>query len=343
MKLQNKDGQENIPKLRIAGIIFLFATLIVLLSMFVAYQKNVKEEKKDEVVYKRHYLFIEQDRNNTLTNQVFHEAQKYGEEKGVYVERLENMSFSDYTTKDYLKMAIAMNVDGVILEGEDDQQEKELINQSVDAGIPVVTVFTDCKDSKRQSFIELGSYNLGREYGRFIINMAKERELKALLLTEDGIDANNQNMIYTGIRETLNNEGNHLNVQLEVEKLDTVSQFSAAVRIREILMDEKTRPDIMICTSEQETEAVYQSLIDHNLVGKVDIIGYCVSDTILKAVQNGGIAALINVDTERMGELCVDVLDDYIESGHVSDYIMVDTNVLTKENLEGYLKNEENN
>lgn len=343
MKLRNKKREKNIIyEFQITAIGILAFLLIMSISILLIYQKSITEIKNDEKVYQRHYLFIEQDQTNTLTNQVFQEAKEHGEEKGVYVERLEEMSFSDYTTEDYLKMAIAMKVDGIILEGENDAKICEIINQASEEKIPVVTVLTDCKDSKRQSFIEIGTYNLGREYGRWIINVAKSRKQKALLLTSSGIDSGNQNMIYTGIRETLNNEGNHLDVQLETEILDSVSQFGAAVRIREILVDEENRPDIIMCTDEQETEAVYQTLIDQNLVGKVTVIGYCISDTILKAIDNKGIAATMNVDTRQMGALCVDVLDDYIEYGHVSDYIMVDTNVVTRDNLKRYIKNEEN-
>lgn len=350
-------------KLLMFGIGVLMLLLVLLIGTLVTYQQKLNREQEDNVTYKRHYMFIAQEGKNSLSEDVFEEAKKYGEKNGIYVEQLEDNSFSEYTTEDYLKMSIAMKVDGIIVEGCDRPKVKELINEAVDNNIPVVTVFSDCKSSKRQTFIELGDYNLGREYGRWLINVAKGKSLTALLLKDDSADRDSVNMVYTGILETLSNEGNHLQVNLDsseslnvanenkntlqvnlrTEKLDDGSKFGAAVRIREILMDEENQPDVILCMNEQDTEAVYQSLIDHNLIGKIQVIGYCVSDTILQAVEKGSIAAAINVDTAQMGRQCVDVLDEYIESGHASDYIMVDTNVVTKDNIERYLNDEKKN
>lgn len=42
--------------------------------------------------------------------------------------------------------------------------------------IPVVTLYGDNTHSSRCSFVGVGSYNLGREYGRQVLKLAKEKE-----------------------------------------------------------------------------------------------------------------------------------------------------------------------
>lgn len=322
---------------------YIIAVIVLMLGVitgcFAVRQTSRSEHKKEDLSYKYHYAFITKQ-DASLSMKIFHEAQAYGETRGAYVELLKDESSSEYDTEDYLAMAAAMKVDGIILEGEDSNSVKEGVNQAVDAGIPVITVLSDCKESKRQVFIELGDYNLGREFGRRIISEAKKRNPEVVLLTHVRTEDGSQNMVYTGIKETLKNEGNHLEVQLRTEVLDDNTQFSTAIKIQDILKEESERPDMLICMNEEDTEAVYQSLVDYSLVGKVKVIGCCVSDNILKAIQNGGIAATVDVDTEQMGFYCIDVLNDYIETGHVSDYIIVEANVVTKDNVERYLEDE---
>lgn len=320
-------------------IVLLSLFVLMMVGMIVFNQIQVKGNESSGVTYKRHYMFISQTGNSYISDRVYEEAKKYGQEKGVYVEQLGSFSDSDYGTVDYLKMAMAMRVDGIILEGSDEDEVRKTINQASDLGIPVVTVLSDCAGSRRRSFIELGDYNLGREYGRVVIDIAETRDLEVVLLTNEDTNENKK-QIGIGIQETLKNEGNHLQVNFRTEQLETDTQFRSSEKIKELLLDENTRPDILICMNEKDTKMVYQCLIDYNLEGKVQIIGSCVSESLIKAVRDGEIAALIDVDTAQTGRLCIDALNYYIENGSVNEYIIVDDTVITGGNVERYIGDE---
>jgi len=73
----------------------------------------------------------------------------------------------------------------------------------------------------------------------------------------------------------------------------------------------------------------------------MDIIGYYCSATTLKAIDRDVIQASISVDTNQMGKYCVDALDEYITTGHVSEYLSVDISLITHENVEEYMIREE--
>ncbi len=322
-------------------IVLLSLFTVVMVGLIVFTQTQVKKSKDSETKYQYHYMFISQTRNSFISDRIYEEAKKHGKENEIYVEQLGRFSDSNYGTRDYLKMAMDMKVDGIILEGSDDEEVRLCINQASDSGIPVVTILSDCAGSRRKSFIELGDYNLGREYGRVVINITETRTPKVvLLMNEAAKEKDNENQIETGIRETFKNEGNHLQVQFSIQQLEISGEYSSSDKISEILLDEKKRPDILICMNEKDTKLVYQSLIDYNLEGEVKIIGSCVSESLLKAVRDGGIAALIDVNTEQTGVLCVDALNDYIEKGRVNNYIIVDDTVITSANVERYIKDE---
>lgn len=47
------------------------------------------------------------------------------------------------------------------------------------------------------------------------------------------------------------------------------------------------------------------------------------------------------VDYEQMGIYCVEALDEYIEIEHVNDFVTMDVNTVTKNNVARYLKDAE--
>ena len=316
-------------------LLMLFGILMVALVVFTGVQKK---EIEDEILqYKRHYMFISQVDGSYISDRIYEEAKLYGASQEVYVERIE--SFPDYKTIDYLNMSIAMNVDGIILEGSDDDEIRKSINRASELGIPTVTILSDCVGSRRKSHIELGDYNLGREYGRLIIQIASSKKPKVLLLMDEDAKEN-EGQIALGIRNTLKKDGESLQMRLRTERLKSVSKNTLWEQIKEILSNEEDRPDILICANEKDTETVYQYLVDYDFAGEVKIIGYGVSDTLIEAVRDGEITALVDVDIQQTGKLCVDALNYYIENKSVNEYVVVDNTVITTDNVERYLEDE---
>ena len=80
---------------------------------------------------------------------------------------------------------------------------------------------------------------------------------------------------------------------------------------------------------------VYQTVVDYNKVGEVEILGYYMSPTIKSAIDKKKIIrSSIVVDTNQMGQKSVDALNEYLESGYVSELYMVDTTLADTENLD---------
>lgn len=316
-------------------LLMLFGMLMVALVVFTRLQK--KEIEDVVVQYKRHYMFISRVDGSYISDRIYEEAKLYGVSQQVYVEQLE--WFPDYKTIDYLNMAIAMDVDGIILEGSDDDELRKSVNRAAELGIPTTTVLSDCVGSRRKSHIGLGDYDLGREYGRLIIQIASDETPEVLLLMNEDAKEN-EGRIALGIRETLKKDGQSLKMRLRTERLKTVSEDTLWERTKEILSSKEDGPDILICANEKDTEMVYQYLVDYDFAGGVKIIGSGVSETLIKAVRDGEITALVDVDIQQTGRLCVDALDYYIENKSVNEYVDVDNTVITIDNVERYLEDE---
>lgn len=333
-KIKDKKDRRRIDKYGMYTFILLlvFAAAIVVISLYM--HSQLRKINTDDRKYRYHFAYIGKSEDSYTSNHVFDEAWSYGKESNVYVEKLRTGSGASYTDSDYVRMAVDMGVNGIIIEASGDDSLSESIDEASLAGIPVITILSDCEGS-RKSFIEIGDYNLGREYARTIIDITKNRTPRVLLFA-DGTDERSAGII-EGINSTLANEGNHLNVQMTVEDVGGLPNFRLSDRTKEALLDEENGPDILICINEHDTKVVYQAVRDYELAGRSQIIGYGISEPLLRAVRDEEIAALIDADAAQLGMLCVDALLNYHKNGSCNEYMIVDDTVVTKDNIARYL------
>ncbi|MBD5545394.1 MAG: sugar ABC transporter substrate-binding protein [Lachnospiraceae bacterium] len=335
------DGKSNMTVL-IKFVILILAMAVITIASMVYFKILVSDagdmEKQEYNEYVRHYAFIADNMENDLWEEVFQGAKERGEETNVYLECFEGSEAVEYSKKERLQIAIAAKVDGIVLEADESDEILKLIDLAVDNQIPVVTVMTDSYGSKRQSFIGIGSYNLGREYGRQIIRVSTKETKKVLIIVDDHIDDNNKNIVYTGISETILNEGNHLNLEMDTMVVSDESTFGAEEAIRNIFKNSEELPEVIVCLDEQATNNACQAVVDYNLVGEVNIIGYHITDTIANAIERKILSSTIVVDSRQMGADCVDGLNEYIATGYVNDYVVMDVDAVTVNNLREYRK-----
>lgn len=338
-KFSGKQRMNN-RQLVILAIIVIIMTVITIFSLIYIRKQmgDMQQKSQPYVEYRRHYAFITEFFEENFWSEVYDGAKRFGEGENVYLEWIGQGMDIDYSKEDLLKTAIASKVDGIILEGEESEEIRTLINLAAGEGIPIVTVMTDSYDSKRQSFVGIGSYDLGREYGRQIIRIATKDTKDVLILMNAASKDSGQNIIYNGMQETLANEGNHLSLDIEILAISEDIPFSDEEAIRDIFLNREKLPDIIICLNEKNTVSAYQAAIDYNLVGEVDILGYSVTDTILNAIHRKVVAATVAVDAVQMGIRSMKALDEYVETGHVSDYVTMDVYTVTSNNIKRYLR-----
>ena len=342
--MSKKHSQKMIPfPALIIAILCLFAVTAALL-VYIHHASTAAIREKDASLreYSRHYAFVTFSRDDIFWEDIFSRAREYGDTQNIFVEWIGKDLTVDYSKQELLEIAVASGVDGIILEGDGSDETLDLIESAERVGIPVVTVLSDCSGSARKSFVGVDSYDLGREYGRQIIRVANSNTREALILMNAAAEDTWQNTIYNGIRETLKNEGNHLHLSLVTQAVMSDSQFGGTEEIRSIFQEfylhPETMPEIIICLNEQNTISVCQILLDYNLVGQSDVLGYFATESILNAINRNILSASVAVDTQQLAVGSVEALNEYIDTGYVSDFVAMDLNTVTKDNLEGYLR-----
>lgn len=400
IKEEKKPHTENqAPERKFSGLTFLplfLTAACILFTVLMAgyilwfYKGSFQEETAGET-YDRYYMMITQEGQSGFWQSVYQGAYERALQENVYVDWLGNDHFRDYSVEEQIEIAIASGVDGIIVTAVETEEMTALINRADAAGIPVVTLYGDNTQSTRCSFVGVGSYNLGREYGRQALKIMRERlvgtvetrsviksadssggagtgdvnammqdpggneialdyekleigspgrPIRVTLLVNSFANSLDQNILYSGIQEAIEQEQGDMAVELSLQSVDDTNAFSVEESVRDIFMGGEI-PDILICLNELNTTCAYQAVVDYNRVGAVSILGHYVSDTILNAIDRNVIYATVNIDTAQMGAFCIDALQEYHDLGYTSQYFTADISLITKENVDEYLRGEE--
>lgn len=319
---------------------------VIALSMFLwQYNFNGDNSKTATDSYSQYYMMVVDDGKSAFWQSVYQGAYERGLQEGVYVELLGDNLTKEYSKEELMQIAISSNADGIIVSADESQNMTTLINEANEREIPVVTVYGDNTQSGRCSFVGVGSYNLGREYGRQVLRTLENYDEEtlpetvqvAVLVNAHVMDVG-QNILCAGIQDTIEQEKQQdMEVVVSLVSVDDTNSFSVEESIRDIFISTEL-PEIIVCLNELNTTCVCQAIVDYNKVGQVAIIGYYDSETILNAIDRNVVDATISVDTYQMGEYCVQALQEYNEFGTTSQYFTVDVTLINKQNVSEYLE-----
>ncbi len=349
---------ENNNKIRRSSLLlritFFFIVIIIILSIviFNFFMKDFRKSSEFKV-YDKYFVMITNNYKLDLWQSIYRGAFGAAKEENIYVDLLGKDFYENYSCEDLMKIAIASKVDGIIVSANESEEMTELIQDATAKGIPVVTLYGDNTKSDRLSFVGVGSYNIGREYGRQIFDIIKgkrredfiesetmeERETMqiSVLVNKDSSDSG-QNIIISALQETLSQENaTNSEFNITIVPIDNKNAFSVEESIRDIFISERV-PDVIVCLNEQNTICAYQAVVDFNKVGEVDILGYYDSESIVNAIDRKVVYATISIDTEQMGKYCIDALSDYYTYGNTNQYYTADIKLINKSNVAKYLE-----
>lgn len=374
-KQQRKQNRNPYTWTVILTMVCIVLTAVMAVYVIWFYQSGLVEETEKES-YDKYYIMITEDSKSSIWKSIYQGASERAMEENAYVDWLGDTLFEEYSVEELMQIATASAVDGIIVTANESEELTELINSAVEEGIPVVTLYGDNTKSARCSFVGIGSYNLGREYGRQALEIinermkeetaehalqitveeegviqaaveegrlgSKERPAKVAVLVNAYAQDLDQNILCSGIQETIEQERSEdMEIELSLISVDDTNAFSVEESIRDIFMEQEV-PDIMICLNELTTTCVYQAVVDYNKVGEVNILGYYDSDAIINAIDRNVIYATVAIDTKQMGGFCIDALEEYHELGYTSQYFTADIRLIRKDNVAEYLKKEDN-
>ncbi len=306
--------------------------------------RAIKADPSGNTFYNYHFALVVESHEDPFWENVWSAAKEEAAVNDAYVEWIGRSLTEQYPLTMLMEMAIAAQVDGIMIQPDGSEEIQLLIQKAIDNGIPVITVMSDAPNSNRQGYVGYNNYELGQLYGQQLLASlpASPADYHAVVLFSNDVSENAQSIVYSSIVENL--EGRSITV--DVMEIDNSNVFSAEEAIRELIAAPATSdtaedrrmpaPDILVCLNATNTICAYQAVVDQNKVGEVQILGYYDSDEILTAVEKRIIQAIVAVDAGRVGSASVGALTEYLEYKRTSDFTPVGLTVVTSYNLAEY-------
>ena len=324
-------------------VAFMFLTTII---SFVMYKQRMSEANNllQEAKYSQYdsyvVLIASNDKSDFWQN-VYLSASEYGKENGVYVDMISDNVDVNYSKAELLEMAIESDCDGIMLEGDDDPAIIALLTKAYSAHIPVITLETDVASESRVSFVGVNNYTIANLYASAIKeNLVKQKHV--MVIANSTYDDNSLNTFVNNIQESLSSEElPNGPLEFDIRKIESNDAFATEEYIQNLFHNNEIQP-VVICLDELSTESFYQAMIDYNKVGQILLFGNYESQSIYTGIKQGVIKSTVTMNASSMGQAAAKAFIEYRQTGHVSDYINVDPEIINQDNIAEYLEEVEN-
>ena len=243
------------------------------------------------------------------------------------------VSFSDGMETDLasaLWQAVYSDVSGIILWGEANGEAEEAANYAASHGIPVVLVDNDNERMQRICYIGTDNEEAGRMAGRDMCEGVSE-ELHILAIVGDEEMENQAHRLQGFSSEVSKYPGCTVDVVVE-------SEYSTLQVKRLLPKAFAANPSLnAVFCAEGYSSAIAGEVL--NVMGfqpdQIRVVTFDQSEEILSHVESGRYISTIVQQSDRMGQMAVQVLSSYLEGEALQeDVIYTQCRSIHKENLE---------
>ncbi|MDC7220825.1 MAG: substrate-binding domain-containing protein [Spirochaetales bacterium] len=228
-----------------------------------------------------------------------------------------------------LQMAPYCGADGVALYPTTDELiSGECLECLAGSDIPILFLEHNVTHSSAY-FVGTNSFEVGKRIGELVRSRDTRAVSCALIFSEKspGLLAD-RDLVEMGFRQIM---GEKLPEKLIFRVTDRNPLDAEGLVYR--LLQEKPDLDTMVFTDSNDTLAAVQVLVDQNLVGKVEVIGFGEDRAIVDYIGKGVIRGTVVRDPYRIGYQAVEVLRGISDRGNASAYVDVGTRLISQVNV----------
>ncbi|MCG8480306.1 MAG: substrate-binding domain-containing protein [Spirochaetales bacterium] len=219
-------------------------------------------------------------------------------------------------------------VDGAIIYPYlDDTEARGGLTAIDDAGIPIVLIERGIAAETPWTFVGTNNFDMGRRIGELVGDLSAEATRVAVVYSDKSpAIAAEKELVELGITSALTDRL----ASPVIRKQTGLNPLDAEELTYRIVRDEP-EVRVLVFTDTNDTLAALQVIIDLNLVGSVQVVGFGVTETILDYLERGVLAATIAVNPRRIGVEAVRALTELLDEGHSPGYIDTGVEVIRSE------------
>jgi ribose transport system substrate-binding protein len=289
----------------VLGIVFVSLCYLIFVSANIVFSNDLalpKAKKQADSHYR--LVFITRDMDTTFWNKVGIGASKQAEKEGASLEIWGSYSNNPEEFLKKLELSIHSKVDGIIVQGLDTDEFKELTKvKAAFNGIPIITVANDVpmKESLRRTYVGSNQFRAGGLIARQLLSDMGEEGNVVLLY--DSQQEYYQRERVAGINATLNKYPD-INI-LNAETSESRDQVISTVRDT---LNQMPEVNAFIVVNANMVGPMVQEIGKRSQVEPYFIYTFDDGPESLPLLEEGKIDGVIEQDPEKMGELSVQQL-----------------------------------
>lgn len=192
------------------------------------------------------------------------------------------------------------------------------------AGIPVIQIENEIIRDETTFFIGTNNFETGKAIGKLALTSKRENLNVALVYSDKNPGLMSEgNLIELGLLSTL---GDRLrNLQTEVTTLNPLD----AERLAYELIRQVPAIDVIVLTDPNDTLVTVQAIVDMNLVGSIQVIGFGDDERIKSFINKGLVLGTIVRNPFRIGFSAVMALQEISTNGYTSAYVDTGISIIT--------------
>ena len=229
---------------------------------------------------------------------------------------------------------ITRGVSGIVLAPLDEAALVGPVEAAAQAKIPVVIIDSALKGDRYVSFVATDNRRGGQMAGEALARMIDNRGKIVVLRYAEGSASTTE-------REEgfLQEIGKHPGIEVLSSNQYGGADVEGAYKRAEAMLHRYRRPDGSLdlagifTSNESNTLALVRVLADSGWAGKVKFVGFDSSDTLVKAMSDGHIDALVVQDPVKMGYLGVTTMVDHLRGRKVDRRIDTGVQLVTRDRM----------
>ncbi|WP_432631076.1 sugar ABC transporter substrate-binding protein [Brotaphodocola sp.] len=224
---------------------------------------------------------------------------------------------------------VDQNVSGIFINPVDWKAIKPALEEAKEAGIPVIVVDSDVYDeSLVRCTVISDNYRAGELCAQHLM---KTRESAKILLLSHSVAKSGIDRIQ-GFKDFLAN-----NPQYEIlDEADCLGQLELAMPATEELLKKHPDADVIMCLNDLAAMGSMAALKEQGRDGQILVYGVDGSPDGKGMIAEGIMTATSAQFPRKIGRMAADVIYRFFDGENVPRRVLVQTELVTKENLEEY-------
>lgn len=284
-----------------------------------------------------HYVIVPKALTNPYWFQVEDGMKAAGQKLGVTVEMLGPAQASDVTAQvQIVETLVAKKIDGIAISPNDPDGMTSVIDQAIQAGIPVITFDSDAPKSKRLCYVGTDNYTAGRIAGQQLLKFLGKSGKYAIMTGSLG--ALNLNERIKGFHDELKAQ------QADLQEVNLLTCDETTDRAMDQIEDlTRATPDLKAwfvtgCWATVSPKGAFLNALGQRT--DMIVIAFDTVKEELLLVQDGLVQALIAQRPFDMGFRCIEMLHRLHSEKKQPEQAVYDTgvDVVTRENVASFLR-----